>query len=159
MTTQITAEPGVPQVLMTRAFAAPREIVFRAFTDPDLLAQWYGPRNLTMRVDRFEARDGGVWRYVHRDAEGNEYGFHGVFHGTPSPDGIVQTREFEGAPGNVSLETATFEDHGDRTVLHMNAVYQTVAARDAEIESGMEDGANESMQRLEELVARLASAR
>src|SRR5205807_1268215 len=112
--TLITAEPGVPQIVITREFAAPRELLFRAYTDPELLVQWLGPRALTMTVDHFDARHGGTWRYTHRDAGGNEYGFHGVFHGTPSVDGIVQTSEFEGAPGHISLETLVFEEHSGR---------------------------------------------
>jgi uncharacterized protein YndB with AHSA1/START domain len=153
---QITAEPGVPQILMTREFDAPRDLVFRAHVDPDLLVQWLGPRRLTMTVDCIEPRDGGAWRFVHHDADGHEYGFHGVFHGTPSPDGIVRTSEFEGFPGHVSLETATFEERDGKTLLRMNAVYQSVEDRDGHLQSGMEEGANESMERLEELVARLA---
>lgn len=155
-TTQIIAEPGVPQIVITREFDAPRELLFRAHTDPELLVQWLGPRALTMTIDRHDARDGGTWRFIHRDADGNEYAFHGVFHGTPSPDGIVRTFEFEGAPGHVSLETATFEERGGRTLLRMNAVYQSVEDRDAMVQSGMEDGVNDSMERLDELVARLA---
>src|SRR5205814_9924859 len=65
------------------------------FTDPELLVQWMGPRKYVMEIDRYELRDGGTWRYVHRDADGNEFGFHGVFHGTPSPDGMVQTFELD----------------------------------------------------------------
>jgi len=154
--TKITAEPGMPQMVITREFEAPRELVFRAHTDPELLVQWLGPRALTMRIDRLDARDGGAWRYTHRDGEGNEYGFHGVYHGTPSPDGIVQTFEFEGAPGHVSLETITFEDHGGRTLLRQNAVFQSVEDRDGMIQSGMETGVNDSMERLDELLATLA---
>ena len=157
--TLIIAEPGVPQIVITREFAAPRELLFRAHIDPALLVQWLGPRELTMTIDRLEARDGGRWRYTHRDAEGNEYAFHGVFHGTPSPDGIVQTFEFEGTPGHVSLETVTFEDHGGRTVLRQNAVFQSVADRDSMLQSGMERGVTEGMERLGELVARLAPVR
>src|SRR5258708_23389768 len=109
--TRITAEPGLPQIVITREFAAPRELVYRAHSDPELLMQWLGPRDLTMTIDRFDVRDGGTWRYIHRDADGNEAAFHGVFHGTPSPEnGIVQTFEFEGAPGHVSLETLTLEE-------------------------------------------------
>ncbi len=154
--TQITVEPGVPQVVITRAFDAPRELLFRAHVDPALLVQWLGPRALTMTIDHLDARDGGTWRYIHKDAEGNEYGFHGVYHGTPSPDGIVQTFEFEGVPGHVSLQTTTFEAHGGGTLLCTNAIFQSVADRDAMVESGMEQGVNESMERLGELIARLA---
>jgi uncharacterized protein YndB with AHSA1/START domain len=153
--TQIVAEPGTPQLIVTREFAAPRALLFRAYTEPDLLVQWLGPNRLTMVVDRYELRDGGVWRYVHREADGTEYAFHGVFHGTPSPDGIVQTFEFEGLPGHVSLETLTFEERGDKTLLRINSVYQSVEDRDGMVASGMESGMNEGFDRLDELVARL----
>ncbi|HEV7127929.1 MAG TPA: SRPBCC family protein [Ktedonobacterales bacterium] len=158
-TTQITAEPGIPQIVITREFNAPRELLFRAHTDPALLEQWLGPRHMTMIVDHFDVRDGGTWRYTHRDAEGHEASFHGVYHGTPSVDGIVQTFEFEGVPGHVSLETLTFEDLNGRTVLRTNGVFQSVADRDAAVESGMESGINDSMARLDELLTRLIPAR
>ena len=155
--TQITAEPGMPQIVITREFDAPRELIFRAHTDAELLAQWLGPRRLTMTLGRFDLRDGGTWRYIQRDDDGNEYGFHGVFHGTPSPEeGIVQTFEYEGAPGHVSLETLTFEERGGKTLVRLNDVFQSVEDRDAMVESGMEDGVNEGYERLDELLARLA---
>jgi uncharacterized protein YndB with AHSA1/START domain len=154
--TQITAEPGVPQILMTRELNAPRELVFRAYTDPELLVQWLGPRRLNMVVDRLDNHDGGTWRFVHRDADGNEFGFHGVIHGMPSPDGIVRTFEFEGVPGHVSLETLTLEDHGGKTVVRTNSVFQSVEDRDGMLQSGMEEGANDSMERLDELLKNLA---
>jgi uncharacterized protein YndB with AHSA1/START domain len=156
--TQIIAEPGIPQILITREFDAPRELVFRAHVDPELLAQWLGPRRLTMIVDRYDVRDGGAWRYINRDDDGNEFAFHGVFHGTPSADGgIVQTFEYEGAPGHVSLQTLTFDERDGRTLLRTNVVFQSVADRDAMIESGMEEGVNDSMDRLDELLARPTS--
>jgi uncharacterized protein YndB with AHSA1/START domain len=154
--TQIIAEPGVPQIVISREFDAPRELLFRAHIDPELLVQWLGPRRLTMTIDRLDARDGGTWRYTHRDAHGNEYAFHGVYHGTPSPDGIVQTFEFEGMPGHVSLETITFEEHGGKTLLHQNAIFQSVEDRDGMMQSDMETGVNDSMERLDELFAKLA---
>ena len=157
--TQIIAEPGVPQIVITRAFDAPRALVYRAYTDPDLLARWLGPRRLTLTIERHDLRDGGTWRYIHRDTDGTEAGFHGVFHGTPSPDNLVRTFEYEGAPGHVSLETATFEDHDGKTLVRTNAVFQSVEDRDAMIQSGMESGVNEGMERLDELLARLVAAR
>jgi uncharacterized protein YndB with AHSA1/START domain len=153
---QIDAPEGVPQVTMTRAFEAPRELVFRAFTDPELLVQWLGPRRLTMEVDRYEVRDGGRWRYVHRDEDGTEYGFHGVFHGDPTPDQMVQTFEFEGAPGHVQLDTARLEERDGRTIIHMNSVFQSVEARDAMVGSGMADGVREGFAQLDELLERVA---
>ena len=154
---QITVEPGVPQILYTREFDAPRDLLFRAYTDPELLVQWLGPRKYTMTIDRYDVRDGGTWRYVHTDDDGNEFGFHGVFHGDPSPERMVQTFEFEGAPGHVSLDTATFEERGGKTVMHGNSVFQSVEARDAMVEGGMADGMTESFDRLEEVVAKLAA--
>jgi uncharacterized protein YndB with AHSA1/START domain len=154
-TTQIIAEPRVPQILITREFDAPRDLVFRAHVEPELLVQWLGPRSLKMTIDHFEPRDGGTYRYVHSDDEGNQYGFRGVFHGTPSPDTIVQTFEFEGFPGHVSLETATFEERDGRTTVRASSVFQSVEDRDGMIESGMEEGVNEGYERLDELLAGL----
>jgi uncharacterized protein YndB with AHSA1/START domain len=153
--TQITAEPGVPWVDLTREFDAPRDLIFQAHTDPELLVQWLGPRQYTMVIDRFEVRNGGTWRYVHRDEAGNEYGFHGVFHGTPSPDGMVQTFEFEGAPGHISLDALTLEEREGRTVVRIHSVHQSVEARDAMIQAGMAEGVDSGYQRLDELLARL----
>jgi uncharacterized protein YndB with AHSA1/START domain len=154
----LTAEPGVPQITTTREFDAPREILFRAHTEPDMLVQWLGPRDLTMTVDRLDNRDGGTWRFIHRDADGNEFGFHGVFHGAPSVDGIVRTFEFEGFPGHVSLETLTLEDRDGKTLVGTNVVFQSIADRDGMLQSGMERGYNESMDRLDELLANLVPA-
>jgi len=153
--TQITAEPGMPQIIMTREFDAPHELVFRAFTDPELLVQWLGPRDLTLTVERYDVSDGGRWRYVHTDAQGNAYGFRGVFHGDPSPAGIVQTFEFEGAPGHVKLDTTTLEQRGPRTLVRTVSAFPSVEDRDAMIASGMERGARDSDERLGELLAKL----
>ena len=154
----IDAPEGIPQVKMTRAVGAPRGLVFRAFTEPDLLTQWLGPRRYTMVVDRYEVRDGGRWRYVHRGEDGTEYGFHGVFHGDPSPDQMVQTFEFEGAPGHVQLDTARLEERDGQTVIHMNSVFQSVEARDAMLGAGMTEGVKEGFERLDELLAALQGA-
>jgi uncharacterized protein YndB with AHSA1/START domain len=156
---QITAEPGVPQVRTERELDAPLDLVYRAFTEPELLAQWLGPRKYIMTVDRYDLRDGGTWRYVHSDEAGNAYGFHGVFHGHPSPKGIVQTFEFEGAPGHVSLDTVTFEEHDGRTTVRTNSLFQSVEARDAMVNSGMGDGMSQGYDRLDELVEKLKANR
>jgi len=129
--------------------------VFRACTDPELLVQWLGPRELTMTVDQFDLRNGGVWRYVHTDAEGNEHGFHGVFHGTPSRQGYVQTFEYEGWPGRVALDAYTFEEHDGGTRLTSVTSFQSVEDRDGMIASGMEHGVHDSHERLTELLATL----
>jgi uncharacterized protein YndB with AHSA1/START domain len=153
--TEITAEPGIPMITITRAFDAPRELVFRAHTEPDLLVQWLGPRELTTAVDRYETRDGGAWRYVQTDPDGNAYGFHGVFHGNPSPDGIVQTFEFEGAPGHVCLQTVTFAERDGKTLMRSVSSFQSVEDRDAMVASDMEHGVHDSGERLAELLTRL----
>lgn len=153
--TQIDAPAGVPFIDITREFDAPRELVFRAYTDPELLVQWLGPRKYKMTLESWDVRDGGKWRYTHSDDAGNEFGFHGVFHGEQSPDSMVQTFEFEGWPGHVSLESLTFEEKGGKTILHNHSVYQTVEARDGMVESGMESGVNEGYERLDEVLAKL----
>lgn len=153
--TIVTAEPGTPIVHVTREVDAPRDLVFRAHTDPDLLVRWLGPRRLRMRIDRFEARDGGRYRYIHSEPDGTEYGFRGVFHGDPSPDQTVQTFEFEGWPGNVSLDTLRLEGRGGRTVIHVTSVFQSIEARDGMVASGMETGIDEGYERLDELLVAL----
>jgi len=158
-TINVTADPGTPFVDTSREFDAPRDLVFRAFTDPELLVQWLGPRRLTMKIERYDVRDGGSWRYIHRDADGTEFGFHGVFHGKPSPEGIVQTFEYEGVPGHVSLDSVWFDEHDGRTTVRSHSVFQSVEDRDAMVQSGMADGMNEGYDRLEQLLARLAPVR
>ena len=153
--TQITAEPGIPQIVIAREFAAPRDLVYRAHVDPDLLVRWLGPRALTTSIDRYDARNGGTWRYVQRDADGNQYGFHGVFHGDPSPDAIVQTFEFEGVPRHVCLQTVTFAEHGGGTLMRTVVAFQSVEDRDGMVTSGMEEGVQDSGERLDELLAKL----
>ena len=153
--TRISAEPGSHQITIEREFDAPRELVFRAYTEPELLVQWLGPRQYRMTIDRYELRHGGAWRYIHADDAGNEFGFRGVFHGDPSSDGIVQTFEFEGMPGHVCLETLTLEEREGKTLVRTNSVFQSVADRDGMIESGMESGVNEGYDRLDVLLVRL----
>lgn len=156
--TKITAETGKQEIIITREFDAPQELVFKAFTDPELYTQWLGPREFTMTIETFEPRNGGMWRYTHKDQEGNEYSFHGVYHEVTAPERIISTFEFEGLPekGHVVLETARFESlPGNRTKLITQAVFQSVADRDNEIQSGMEEGVNDSYDRLAELLERL----
>lgn len=152
-TSQIKAEPGSHEIVMSREFDAPRDLVFKVSTDPDLVPKWWGPRELTTTVATMEPRSGGSWRFVQRDAAGNEYAFHGVYHEIAAPDRIVQTFEFEGMPGHVLLETMTLEDLGGRTRLTTHSVFQSVADRDGMLQSDMEAGANESLDRLAELLA------
>ena len=153
--TQIDAPAGVPFIDIEREFDAPRDLVFRAYTDPEMLVQWLGPRKYKMTIERWEPRDGGKWRFIHSDDEGNAYGFHGVFHGEQTPDGILQPFEFEGAPGHVSLEKLVLEERDGKTTVRNHAVYQSIEARDAMINSGMESGMDDGFDRLDDLLARL----
>ena len=151
--TEITADPDVPLVRITREFDAEPAKVFRAHTDPDLVVQWLGPRRYEMRIDHYDCRTGGSYRYLHV-AEGNEFGFHGCFHDVRPSELIVQTFTFEGVPDGVALERLIFEDLGDRrTRLTATSLVDSFEARDAFIASGMEDGVRESYQRLDELLA------
>jgi uncharacterized protein YndB with AHSA1/START domain len=140
---------------MTRVFDAPRELVFKAYTDPNFIPQWWGPGRFTTIVDRMDAKMGGIWRFVQRDTDGNEYAFHGVYHDVASPERIVQTFEFEGMPGHVLLETATFEEFEGKTKLTASSVFQSVEDRDGMLQSDMEEGAAESWERLAELLAKV----
>jgi uncharacterized protein YndB with AHSA1/START domain len=153
--TQITAEPGIPQIIIEREFDAPRDLVFRAYTDPELVVQWLGPRELTMKIEEYDVRDGGKWRYISTDADGNEYGFHGVFHGTPSPEGTVQTFEFEGMPGHVAMDTLTLVERDGRTLARTVSSFQSLEDRDGMVASGMERGVRDSDERMGELLAKL----
>jgi len=151
--TQISVPAGVPFIDITREFDAPLELVRRAWTDPDLVKQWLGPRRLEMVIERWEPRAGGAYRYIHRDDAGNEFGFHGVFHSN-DPDNMVQTFEFEGMPGHVSLDKLSLEDlGGGKTRAQIHSVYQSLEDRDGMVQSGMGDGVNEGFERLDELLA------
>ena len=152
--TEITVDPDVPLVRITREFDAPPEKVFRAHTDPELLVQWLGPRRHEMRIDYHDCRTGGAYRYVHT-SDGNEYWFHGCFHEVRPSELIVQTFTFEGMPDSVALEKLVLEDLGDgRTRLTATSLVDSFEARDAFVASGMEDGVVQSYERLDDLLAR-----
>lgn len=155
---RIIAEPGKQEIIITREFDAPRELVFKAFTDSKLYAEWLGPRGFTTTLETFEPKNGGTWRYIQRDQGGNEYAFHGVNHEVTAPERIISTFEFEGLPekGHVVLETAKFEALPDnRTKLTSQSVFQTVEDRDGMLQSGMEEGVNDSYDQLAELLEKL----
>ncbi len=153
--TQIVADPQVPLVRIVREFDAPRELVFRAHTDPELLVQWLGPRSVTMTVDHFDCRTGGSWRYLHRQ-DGEEYGFHGCFHEVRPSELIVQTFTFEGFPDGVALEKLVLEDlGGGRTRLTATSLVDSFEGRDAFLASGMETGVVEGYERLDEVLTRI----
>jgi uncharacterized protein YndB with AHSA1/START domain len=156
--TTIIAEPGKQEILITREFDAPRELVFKACTDPKLIPQWWGPRYLSTEVDKMDVRPGGEWRFINRDAQGTAYAFHGVYHEVLAPQRIIDTFEFEGLPetGHVTLETMKLEAlPGGRTRLTVQSVFQSVADRDGMLQGGMEAGVNDTYDRLAELLKNL----
>jgi uncharacterized protein YndB with AHSA1/START domain len=151
--TQIDVDPRVPLVRITREFDAPREKVFRAHTDPGLLARWLGPRRYEMRVEQYDCRTGGSYRYVHVGGDA-EFGFHGSFHEVRAPELIVQTFTYEGVPDGVALERLVLEDiGGGRTRLVATSLVDSFEARDAFVASGMEEGVREGYERLDELLS------
>jgi len=144
---------GVPWVDFTREFDAPVSAVFEAHRDPDTVRRWLGPRGYEMVIDRWDFTTGGGYRYVHRDPEGAEYGFRGVFHTIRENEFALQTFEFDGAPDQVSLEFMWFEDLGDgRSRLRGRSIGRSVEGRDLMVESGMEQGMAEGYERLDEIV-------
>jgi len=148
----ITAEPGAQELFITREFDAPRELVYKAHIDPKLYVQWLGPHGYEMILETFEPVSGGKYRYIHKDSDGNEYGFHGTFH-EMSIDNMVQTFEFDGYPGHVSLDTMILEElPGDRTKATIHSVFQSVADRDGMIQNGMEKGVREGYERLDDIL-------
>jgi uncharacterized protein YndB with AHSA1/START domain len=156
--TKIIAEPEKQEILITREFDAPRELVFKAYTYPKLYEQWIGPRGLETTLEKFESKNGGSWRYIQKDEEGNEFAFHGVNHEVLAPERIIGTFEFEGLPegGHIILETAKFEELPDeRTRVNSQSVFQSVEDRDGMLQSGMEEGMNDSFERLDELLEKM----
>ena len=145
--------PGDRDIRVERVFDAPRDRVFAVYTDPELIPEWWGPRGTTAIVDRMDARTGGDWRFVVRMADGDETGFRGTYREVTPPERIVQTFEWEGMPGHVSVETATFEDLGDRTRVVTSSIFHTPEERDGMLASGMEGGLNETYERLDALLA------
>lgn len=152
--TKITAEQGKQELFIEREFNAPRELVFAAFSEPEWLVQWLGPSNLSMEIEKLVNRSGGEYRFLHKDEIGNQYAFKGVIHEVDEPARMIRTFEFEGLPerGHVSLEFLTMEVlPGERTKLHIQSIFKSVADRDGLISSGMEGGMNEGFEKLDRL--------
>jgi uncharacterized protein YndB with AHSA1/START domain len=148
----IEADPTLPIIRITRDFAATPAQLLKAHTDPDLFARWVGPDNGATRIEHWDARTGGSWRYVFVRGEA-ESGFHGTFHEVRR-DRIVQTFTFDGDPDGVSLETLRFEDLGEgRTRLHAQSLVDSFEGRDTWLSSGMDTGVNEGFAKLDRLLA------
>ena len=150
--TVIEADQKLPVIRMARDFAATPEQLFRAHTDPELFARWVGPDAMTTRIEQWDARTGGSWRYISAH-DGMEFAFHGCFHDV-RPDRIVQTFTFDGDPDGVALETLWFEDLGDgRTRLRTQSLVDSFESRDAWLRSGMETGVDQGYAKLDRMLA------
>jgi uncharacterized protein YndB with AHSA1/START domain len=152
-TTAVTT-PSDREIVSERVFDAPRERVFAAYTDPELIPQWWGPRGTTTIVDQMDVRPGGAWRFVMHGSDGDDTGFRGTYREVTPPERIVQTFEWEGMPGHVIVDTATFEDLGGRTKVIVTSLFHTSEERDGMLASGMERGLTETHDRLAELLAK-----
>jgi uncharacterized protein YndB with AHSA1/START domain len=151
----VVTTPADREIHIERVFDAPRDRVFAVYTDPALIPEWWGPRGTTAIVEEMDVRTGGSWRFRIRNGDGTETGFRGRYREVTPPERIVQTFEWDGMPGYVSVETATFEDLGDRTKVTTVSLFHTGEERDGMIGSGMEGGLQETYARLDEVLARL----
>ena len=152
--TKITAPEGLPYVDIEREFDAPRSLVLRAYSEPELIRQWLGPKGYEMDIERWDEHG---YRYIHRDPQGNAFGFRGAFHGPMTIDGGTQTFEFEGVPGHISLDSITLVDRGDTTLVRTHSVFQSVEDRDGMVGAGMGRGVTEGYERLDEVLEGLAA--
>ncbi len=157
--TEYVIEPGKHDITSTIVLDAPRELVFKAYTDPKLFAQWWGPRRYKNEIDTFDSRTGGSWRVIQVGDDGSRHAFRGVNHDVVAPERICATFEYEGVPGHVALQTATFESVDTKTKVVAHLVFESVMDRDGMVASGMQDGADESMDRLAELLVELKRSR
>jgi uncharacterized protein YndB with AHSA1/START domain len=146
---------GEHEIHAQRWFDAPRERVWQAFTDPELIPQWWGLRSTTTIVDELELRPGGTWRFVQRSDDGSETGFRGEYREIRGPESLTWTFEWEGMPGHISTETVTFTEQDGGTLVSTASVFDNREDRDGMVESGMEDGMRETYDRLAELLARV----
>lgn len=145
--------PSDREIVMTRVFNAPRELVFEAHTKCEHLEKWWGQRDSPMSVCELDFRPGGKWRFVQKSPTGEEWGFRGEFREIERPERIVWTFEFEGMPGHISVDTVTFVEENGRTTLTATSMFDSKEDRDGMLQSGMEAGANETWDRLAEYLA------
>lgn len=154
MKTDVDVRPDAQGLVITTTFDAPMELVYKTLTDPDLVPEWWGPRELETTVEKMEVKPGGLWRYIHHAADGSEFAFNGVYHAVQAPERLVYTMEFEGMPGHVSLESVELEEMDGKTVVTDTVIFQSVEDRDATLQADMERGARESMERFGDLLSK-----
>jgi uncharacterized protein YndB with AHSA1/START domain len=137
---------------MERVFDAPRELVFKVYTDPDLVPRWWGLRNDNIIVEAMDVRPGGAWQYIDTDEQGSSIAFYGVYREVAPPERLVYTFQYEGADGHEVLETVTFEAQGNKTKVTAVDVFRSAEDLEGMVQSGMETGAVETFERLAELL-------
>jgi len=143
--------PSDREIVLTRVFDAPRELVFRAHSACEHIRRWWGRGNpLDCEMD---FRPGGTYRYVEHDPDGNDYAFRGEYREIVAPERIVRTFEYEGMPGHVSVETLVLTEDDGKTTLTTTALFESVEDRDGMLNSGMEAGAKQSLDHLAEFLA------
>ena len=148
--------PAEAQILITREFDAPARHVFRAYTTPELVMRWWAGRRGVMRSAEIDLRVGGEWRWVMDAHSGHEVGFHGVYREIVPDQRLVYTEVYEGAPDAGALVTVTFAVRDGRTTLSILMDLPSRQVRDAIVSSGMEDGAREGFELLEQVARELA---
>jgi uncharacterized protein YndB with AHSA1/START domain len=153
----IVTTPSDLEIRQERTFNAPRELVFKVMSDPNLIPRWWGPARYPTRVDVMDFRPGGKWRFISSDGEGNEFAFRGEYREIVPPSRIVQTFEFEPMAGHISVETGELTEVDGKTIFVTTSVFASKEDRDGMLASGMEEGAAETMDRLEDLLASLAA--
>jgi uncharacterized protein YndB with AHSA1/START domain len=150
--------PTEREIVLMRVFNAPRELVWKVISAPEHVPNWWGRTNYATRVDKLDMRPGGKWRFVQHTPNGHEYGFNGEYREIVPPERMVFTFEFEGLPGHVLLQTVTLEEIDGKTKLTSTALFENSEDRDGMLHSGMEVGAAESYDRLEQLIETMAKA-
>jgi uncharacterized protein YndB with AHSA1/START domain len=150
---EIETPADEPVIAVRRFVKAPPQLVFQAYTEPELLKQWWGPRYLEMTVCEIDLRVGGRYHFVHRAPDGQEFGFHGEYREIDAPHKLVNTFVFEGAPDHEALDTSVFEEVDGGTMVIARMVHDSIKARDMHLASGMEQGMIETYERLDELAA------
>jgi uncharacterized protein YndB with AHSA1/START domain len=155
--TAVVTLPTDTQILITREFDAPKHLVYRAYTTPELIKRWWGGDRGEVTIAEVDLRVGGTWRYVLVANGGFEVAFHGEYREIVSDVRIVSTEVFEGMPDAAALSTLTLTETGGRTTLALLVQHQTQEHRDAHINSGMEGGLQEAFDHLEQLAVSLRS--
>ncbi|MGE3233156.1 MAG: SRPBCC family protein [Thermoleophilia bacterium] len=146
---------GDREILITREFDAPAALVYRAWTDPDLVPRWWTAKRGTMEICEIDLRVGGTWRYVMTAEGGFEVGFHGEYREIVPGERLVQTEVYEGMPDAAAVDVITFEERDGRTLVTMLVQHELPEHRDAHIASGMEDGMQDAFDLMEDVARSL----